>query len=105
FYFATKFDLLLMFISSIVSIIHGSTMPLLLFIFGQLTNKFIQQTTDLCTLNLTEISSLYCPSTVELNRKNFYNNFKLCNLTALNITVPNLQKDIGQQALYITSKP
>jgi hypothetical protein len=70
FHYATGLDWLYMFVAAFVSIAHGATLQVLLIVFGNVTNLFTNRSANLCTLNFTSLSQLYCPSHVVLDQSN-----------------------------------
>ena len=69
-----------MFVATFVSIVHGATLPMLLIVFGNITNLFTNHSSNLCTLNLTSFSQLYCPSYVILDQSNIQDLYRYENI-------------------------
>ncbi|CAF0812692.1 unnamed protein product [Didymodactylos carnosus] len=103
FRFAKKFDVFYMILASFAAICHGAALPLLLLIFGNLVDIFTNRSFNLCTLNLTALSLTYCPSGIVLTSINFLSDYKLCNFTDSNFTIPtfDLTGKVRQQALIL----
>ncbi|UJR07310.1 hypothetical protein I4U23_011598 [Adineta vaga] len=103
FYYATVLDWFYIFVATIVSVIHGVTLPVLLIVLGNVTNSFTNRSTNICMLNFTSLSQLYCPSHVILDHSNIEELYPLCNLTGINIgkSSSELSSQIGQQSAYI----
>ncbi|CAF1454735.1 unnamed protein product [Adineta ricciae] len=95
FHYATKLDWFYMFLAGLVSILHGTTIQVLLIVFGNVTNLFTNRSTDLCMTNSTSLSQLNCSS---YNQSNIEEIFPLCNFTRL---PSKLASEIGQQSVYI----
>ncbi|CAF1338277.1 unnamed protein product [Adineta steineri] len=105
FHYATGLDWLYMSVATIVSIIHGITLPLLLIIFGNVTNSFTNRSSNLCTLNFTSLSQLYCPSNITLDQSNIQQFYFLCNFTGIDSSKPssNFSSQVGQQSVYVVA--
>jgi len=69
-------ELFYLLIGIIASAIFGVVLPLILLIYGNTINIFINQSSNLCSLNLTSLSEQSCPSNVTLTTVNFYTNIK-----------------------------
>jgi len=72
FRFANLIDLLYLTFGSIGALALGVTLPLSMVIFGDSIDAFIDRSTNLCSLNLTSLSELYCPPGTILTTTNFY---------------------------------
>ncbi|CAF4804378.1 unnamed protein product, partial [Rotaria sp. Silwood1] len=103
FRFANRTEVFYMMIGSIAALAHGAAFPLMLLIFGNLTDIFTGRTFDLCSKNLTEYDQ-FCEEGVMLTPENFYNEIMKCNLTAANLTLPNIDflGNIRQQSIWLT---
>ncbi|CAF1371385.1 unnamed protein product, partial [Rotaria sordida] len=103
FRFSNAMDFFYMFIGTIASLVHGATFPLMLLIFGNLTVTFTNRSFDLCGLNFT-ILDCFCPPDVHLTPGNIFNEYKKCNFSALNFTLPNIDflANVRQQSLWLT---
>jgi len=115
-----------MFVGTFVGIVHGATLPILLILLGNVTNLFTDRSSNLCTLNITSLSQLYCPSNITLDQSNiqdfyrykskktyliysltlslFY--FRLCNFTGEDIlpSSSEFSSQVGQQSAYIVGE-
>ncbi|CAF1039780.1 unnamed protein product [Rotaria sp. Silwood1] len=103
FRFANRTEVFYMMIGSIAALAHGAAFPLMLLIFGNLTDIFTGRTFDLCSENLTKYDQ-FCEEGVMLTPENFYNEIMKCNLTAANLTLPNIDflGNIRQQSIWLT---
>ncbi|CAF1942165.1 unnamed protein product [Rotaria magnacalcarata] len=103
FRFANGTDFFYMIIGSIAALAHGAAFPLMLLIFGNLTDIFTNRTFNLCTANLTEFDGL-CPPGVVLTTENFFQEIMKCNTTGADFPIPNvdLLGTISQQAIWLT---
>ncbi|CAF3992288.1 unnamed protein product, partial [Rotaria sordida] len=88
FRFATKLDWFYMLLGAIGSIGHGASIPLLWFMFGQITDSFTAYDFNLCSIDFDHISQLFCPENVNLTADNFRQQYKKCNYTQFNVTIP-----------------
>ncbi|CAF3684176.1 unnamed protein product, partial [Rotaria socialis] len=103
FRFANATDFFYMIIGSIAALAHGAAFPLMLLIFGNLTDIFTDRTFDLCKFDLTVFDGRCLPG-VELTTENFFQEILKCNLTGTNFSIPkvNLLGTISQQAIWLT---
>ncbi|CAF3377225.1 unnamed protein product [Rotaria socialis] len=86
-----------------ITLAHGAAFPLMLLIFGNLTDIFTDRTFDLCKFDLTVFDGRCLPG-VELTTENFFQEILKCNLTGTNFSIPkvNLLGTISQQAIWLT---
>ncbi|CAF0852957.1 unnamed protein product [Adineta ricciae] len=103
FRFATGADFLYMLIGTVAALVHGAAFPLMLLIFGQVTDIFTQRPLNVCDLDFS-IFNGRCPPGVTLTTENIYTEIAKCNLTGLNITLPDVDflGNIRQQSLWLT---
>ncbi|CAF3161370.1 unnamed protein product [Rotaria sp. Silwood2] len=102
FRFATQREFFYMIIGTIAALAHGAAFPLMLLVFGNLTDIFTGRTFDLCTENFTKYYE-FCPPGVELNSDNFFNEITKCNLSAANMTQNmNFLGKIREQSIWLT---
>ncbi|CAF0868569.1 unnamed protein product [Adineta steineri] len=103
FRFANVMDVLYMIIGSIAALAHGAAFPLMLLVFGNITDIFTDQAAGPCNApwNYTILTS-FCPDGVVLTPENFITEYKKCNLSGFNITMPDILGTIRQQSIYLT---
>ncbi|UJR28455.1 hypothetical protein I4U23_009695 [Adineta vaga] len=103
FRFANGNDYLYMIVGTFAALAHGAAFPLMLLVFGNVTDVFTGRTFDLCSFNFT-IFQGRCPPGVELNTENFFTEYVKCNLTGLDFPLPNVDflGTIRQQSLWLT---
>ncbi|CAF0836926.1 unnamed protein product [Adineta ricciae] len=103
FRFANGTDFLYMLIGTVAALVHGAAFPLMLLIFGQVTDIFTQRPLDICGMDLS-IFNGRCPPGVTLTTENIYTEIAKCNLTGLNISLPDIDflGNIRQQSLWLT---
>ena len=65
-----------MFIGCVGAAAHGSLLPLMILVFGNLLNGFTSRVSDLCKMNFTEIALTSCIPGYDLNINNYYMSFE-----------------------------
>lgn len=60
-----------MLIGSAGALAHGTLLPLMILIFGNLLDAFTNRTFDLCTMNFTALAAEYCPPNYHLTAANY----------------------------------
>ncbi|CAF3981501.1 unnamed protein product [Rotaria sordida] len=102
FRFTTRTEVFYMIIGTIAALAHGAAFPLMLLVFGNLTDIFTDRTFDLCKVNLTQYEQ-FCPPGVELTPDNFLNEIIKCNVTGVNGTgSPDFLGKIREQSIWLT---
>ncbi|CAF1046776.1 unnamed protein product [Rotaria sordida] len=91
-----------MLIGTIAALGNGAAFPLMLLMFGNMTDVFTDRSFDLCKFNFTELDQ-FCPPGVELTAQNFLEEYKKCNFSGSNFTIPENQftTKIREQALWL----
>ncbi|CAF3696052.1 unnamed protein product [Adineta steineri] len=103
FRFANVMDVLYMIIGSIAALAHGAAFPLMLLVFGNITDIFTDQAAGPCNAPWDyTVLSQFCPPGVVLTPQNFITEYKKCNLSDFNITMPDILGTIRQQSIYLT---
>ncbi len=75
FRYATRLDMFFIFIGTVGGLAHGTLLPLMVLVFGNLLNAFTDRTHELCANNYTALAIEYCPQGYPLTISNYFSSF------------------------------